>query len=96
MAADTLAGLACHGCRAEEYDHPQTMSRLARYGVTVFLLGALAAGWLGGGAGAAVGGAQAPTGAVTAELALAGGEPCQHRYQVFLAKQQRLSAAVPH
>ena len=74
------------------------MSRLGRYGVTVFLLGALGAGWLGGGAGAAVGREQAtPTrAAITAELALSGGEPCRHRYQVFLAKQQRLSAAVPH
>jgi hypothetical protein len=73
------------------------MSRLARYGVTVFLLGALAAGWLGGGAGAAVGPQQAPSAVAQAELILVGGgEPCQHRYQAFLAKQQRLRAAVPH
>ena len=72
------------------------MTRLARYGATVFLLGALCAGWLGGGAGAAVGPERAPKPDARTQLVLSGGEPCQHRYQAYLAKQQRLSAAVPH
>jgi hypothetical protein len=65
------------------------MSKLPRYVVTVFLVGAIGAGWLGG-AGASVARNDAATPAAPAldatQIALLEDEPCMHRYQAYTAK----------
>jgi hypothetical protein len=68
------------------------MSKLPRYAVTVFLVGAIGAGWLGGaGASAARNDATTPASPAldATHVALLEEEPCMHRYEAYMAKLGR-------
>ena len=68
------------------------MSKLPRYVVMVFLVGAIGAGWLGGaGASVARNDATIPAGPAldATQVALLEEEPCMHRYEAYMAKLGR-------